>query len=300
MRTLTYFAVIVLLVGCSVSEIDFERTSVIINEQKFEILTANEIYLDFITRKGNYSSDVFSLIEKEFLRNSEYPFILESIKSNVRPDDEINAFLKELIKVDFKKLIEPFLHIIISELPGSGTKILFIPVNPAHVGYLRELQFGISAITVGSGKIIISVDPKSVNWQKQLPYVLAHEYHHSVWTSRNFKTKEFTPLEYLIFEGRADSFAKRLFPDVNNPATKMFGKVEEERVWNILKPELYKRDTPMNDLMMTGNDEIPLCSGYTIGFNIVEAFKKNNPDVGDSVLIDLDPEIILKMSLYDN
>ncbi len=69
---------------------------------------------------------------------------------------------------------------------------------------------GIQAITVGTGKIIVSIDPTSDYWEEQLPYVLAHEYHHSVWTSRNFTTTDFTPLEYLILEGKADSFAKNL------------------------------------------------------------------------------------------
>jgi uncharacterized protein YjaZ len=54
----------------------------------------------------------------------------------------------------------------------------------------------------------------------------------------------------------------------------------------------------MNDQMMVGNEEIPYGSGYTIGFNIVEEFKRNNPKIKDSVLIDMKPERILELSSY--
>jgi len=299
MRTTLSILTFLLLFSCVKTEIDFERTSLVINDQKFELLTANELFRNYISSKGNYSTDIVNVIEKEYKEQAEYPFILESIKGEIEPNEGLKEFLGKLQPIDFKKMVEPSLRKIITELPGPNTKILFIPMNPAYVDFFRKYQIAVTAITVGSGRIIVSINPTSINWEEQLAYVLAHEYHHSVWTSRNFKTKDFTPLEYLIFEGRADSFAKKLFPDVNNPWTQMIGKSDEKRVWNIIKPELYERDTEMNDLMMIGNEEIPYCSGYTIGFNIVEQFKKYYPEINDSILIDIEPDKILKMSLYD-
>ena len=49
---------------------------------------------------------------------------------------------------------------------------------------------------------------------------------------------------------------------------------------------------------MFGNQSIPFGSGYTIGFNIVNSFKQNNPEYSDREIIDLTPEKIFKMSKY--
>jgi len=38
---------------------------------------------------------------------------------------------------------------------------------------------------------------------------------------------------------------------------------------------------------------------YTIGFNIIESFKNNNPKIDDRELMDLTPEHILLLSKYD-
>lgn len=299
MRTIVYILVFFLFGGCSKTTVDFERTSLIFGRQKIEVLTAHELFENFITAKGDYSKDVFTPIKNEFIENAEYPFILESIEGAINPDQKLKAFHEKLKALDFKQLIAPELQKIVGELPGPDTKILFIPANPAYVDFFMQNQIAVTAITVGAGKIIVSINPESDFWEDQLPYVLAHEYHHSVWTARNFTTKDFTPLEYLIFEGRADSFAKMLYPDINNPWTHMIDARTEKKVWNIIKPELFKRETEMNDLMMVGNEEIPYCSGYTIGFNIVQKFKKNNPDISDRIIIDLDPAHILELSLYE-
>jgi len=121
-----------------------------------------------------------------------------------------------------------------------------------------------------------------------------------VWTSRNFETPDFTPLEYLIFEGRADSFAKESFPNTKHPFIKTLSKDEENRVWGLIKPEMNERNSELNDKLMAGTNEIPTGSVYSIGFNIIESFKINNPQINDKELIDMDAKQILLLSKYDD
>jgi len=184
-------------------------------------------------------------------------------------------------------------------LPGPATKILFIPANPAFRNHYKKYNIGVTAITLGSGKIIVSIDPTFENWKELLPYVLAHEYHHSVWTSRNFETIKFSLLEFLIFEGRADSFASSVYPYKNIPWTSIINQETENRVWEIIKPDLDMRGPTICDNVMIGSDEIPFASGYTIGFNIVQSFKENKPEFSDNEIIDFSPQKILNMSGYE-
>jgi len=294
-----FLLVLIVFISCQRNEYDFERSKLLINNQQFEVLTAYDILDNFIAKKSSYLKDVFKQIENEFKYNAEYSFILETIKREIKPDENLKEEIEILKDIDFIQIVDSAFQTITRELPGPDTKILFIPANPEYRELYRRYGIGIHAITVGTGKIIVSIDPTFTNWPQLIPYVLAHEYHHSVWTSRNFATADFTPLEYLVFEGKADSFARELFPDATIPWTNMLTENEEKRIWTLIKPELNKRKSKMNDNMMYGTKEIPYGSGYTIGFSIIELFKKNNPKIDDKELIDITPEQILLLSKYD-
>ena len=299
MKGIIYILVLFFFLSCSKNDINFERTKIFVGGQEIEILTAHKIFDNYLLNKKEYFRNVYQKIESEFEENAEYPFLLETIKRVIKPDESLKEEIFLLKQCDFKNIVDSSFQKIIKELPGPKTKILFIPVNPKHRNLYRQYEVGVVAITVGAGKIIVSIDPTSSYWEEQLPYVLAHEYHHSVWTSRNFTTKDFTPLEYLILEGKADSFAKNLFPKIDMAHTKIIDEEKERFVWNLIKPELNNRKSEMNDLMMIGNENIPAASGYTIGFNIVELYKRNNQNVHDSLIIDIEPEQILLLSKYD-
>ena len=95
-------------------------------------------------------------------------------------------------------------------------------------------------MTIGSGKIIIAINQTSENWKEFLSYAIAHEYHHSTWIYRNWVSSDFSLLEYLVFEGRADAFAKSIVDSFDIPATKYLTIEQETYVWDLIKPELEK------------------------------------------------------------
>jgi len=291
--------ILFVFLSCSNNHINFERATIYVKGQEIEILTAYGIFDNYLLNKKSYYRNVYQKIESEFKENAEYPFLLETIKKDIKPDESVKEEILLLKQYDISNIVDSAFQKIIPELPGPKTKILFILANPEYRDLYRQYKVGMAAITVGAGKIIVSIDPTSIYWKEQLPYVLAHEYHHSVWTSRNFTTADLTPLEYLVLEGKADSFAKNLFPDTEFPHTKVMDENKERFVWDLIKPELNNRKSNMNDLMMMGNEDIPRCSGYTIGFNMVELFKRNYQTAIDSLIIDIEPEQILLLSKYD-
>jgi uncharacterized protein YjaZ len=292
--------ILVVILSCKERvEYDFKRTKIVVNDQQFEILTAWQLFDYYIDAKIDYRKSIFNKIKNEFHHNTEYPFLYEAIKEPIKPDKKLSEVLELMKSIDFVRIVDSTYQLVTRELPGPDTKILFIPANPAYREIYKEYGIGFHAFTLGSGKIIVSFDPTFDNWRQFLPYALAHEYHHSVWTSRNFETTDFTPLEYLVFEGRADSFAKELFPDISHPFINNLDERNKERIWNLIKPEMNKRNTDMTDNIFYGTGDIPLGRVYTIGFDIVESFKKNNPLITDQALIDIAPEDILQGSKYN-
>jgi uncharacterized protein YjaZ len=292
--------ILIISFSCQKStEYDFERTKVKIKNQQFEILTAFRIFEDYITKKSDYNDNIFLKIKNEFNHNAEFSSLLNAIKNEIKPDEELEKEIEIIKKIDFVTIIDSVYQKVTKELPGPDTKILFIPANPAYRKIYRQFGVGLHAFTLGIGRIIVSFDPTFGNWQKMLPYALAHEYHHSVWTSRNFQTADLTPLEYIILEGRADSFADEIYPITDHPFINKLDKNIEKRVWNLIKPEMNKRNTTINDKIYYGTKDIPIGSVYSIGFNIIKLFKINNPKISDAELIDMSPEKILYLSKYD-
>ena len=300
MNKISYILIIIALLSCQRQDYDFERTIITINNQKFEILTAWKIFDDYIVNKSDYVNNIFLKIKKEFdNNNSEFPFLLDAIKNKIKPDEELKKEIELMKSINFVSIVDSVYQIVTKELPGPDTKILFIPTNPANREFYREFGVGFHALTLGTGKIIVSFDPTFYNWRQYIYYALAHEYHHSVWTSRNFKTADITPLEYIILEGKADLFAKEIFPESNNPFWGMFDSENENRIWNLIKPKMRQRNTDMNDKIFYGTKDIPYGSVYAIGYSILKLFKENNPGITDSEIIDISPEKILHLSKYD-
>lgn len=290
--------------GCRSNATEFERTKVTINNQKFELITAYSIFDEYLNQQNNSdltsasNSIIFEPVRKEIIDGAEAAFMFETIRIPYQSGDLLKKELELLRSSDLLDIAKKALTNITSNLPGPDTKIIFMPANPAMHDLFVKYNICMNGVTLGSGKIIIMIDPSFPQWKKTLPTVIAHEYHHGTWISRNWKDSDFTLLEYLIFEGRADAFASNLYKDTENPWTSMINNEQEDRVWKLISPEILMKGHERINKVMFGDKDIPLGSGYSIGFNIVKSFKQNNPKYSDREIIDLNPEEILRLSKY--
>ncbi len=291
--------------GCQSNAVEFERTKVTINNQKFEIITTYSLFDDYINQQNNTdlksASDniIYEPLRKEIIEGAEAAFMFETIHIPYQTGDLLKKEVELLRSSNFMDITKKALLNITSNLPGPDTKIIIMPANPAMHDLFVKHNLCMNGVTLGSGKIIIMIDPTFPQWKKTLPNVLAHEYHHSTWISRNWKDSDFTLLEYLIFEGRADAFASNLYKDAENPWTALIDKEQEDKVWKLIRPEIFMKGHERINKVMWGNADIPVGSGYAIGLHIVKSFKQNNPEYSDRDIIDLNPEEILKKSKYD-
>lgn len=290
--------------GCQSNAVEFERTQVTINSQKFEIITTYSLFNNYLSQQNNSDLTlasnklIYEPIRKEIIEGAEAAFMFETIRIPFQPGDLLRKEVEQLRDSNLLEIIKEALANITSNLPGPDTKIIIMPANPVMHEIFAKYNFCMNGVTLGSGKIIILIDPSFPQWKKTLPLVLAHEYHHSTWMSRNWKDADFSLLEYLIFEGRADAFASNLYKDVENPWTSMINKEQEEQVWKSIKSEILLKGHDRINKVMWGDKDIPVCSGYAIGLHIVKSFKINSPGYSDKEIIDLKPEDILRISKY--
>jgi uncharacterized protein YjaZ len=65
---------------------------------------------------------------------------------------------------------------------GPDANVCIFVASDYQSTYAPEGESGVGGFTAGSGKILLFVNPSEEDWKKRTPYVVAHEYHHSVWT----------------------------------------------------------------------------------------------------------------------
>jgi Predicted Zn-dependent protease (DUF2268) len=162
-------------------------------------------------------------------------------------------------------------------LPQGSLLVCIDLAHPAD-DFTRSLMGGISAVTAGRGRIILRVHPDA-NWKSVLPYVLAHEMHHSYWLENHFDASApFTLADYLVFEGRADYFAGRLFTH-RAPWTTALDADAYSSTWLAMSKDLGTTEWQKLQAFMFGSQPaaIPMWAGYSVGYRLVSERMAQEP-----------------------
>jgi uncharacterized protein YjaZ len=296
------------VIGCTEKVPDFERSVFTVNNQRIEVLTTFNLIDNYLSKSGKLHGNIIKASDKyiykpirdEILDNAEAAFLFNTIKVPYEANDYVRNEIELLKSSDLLTIIQESFTRITKELPGPDTKIIILPASSLNRPTLEKIKLPISGITLGSGKIILSIDPTFENWTDFLPYCIAHEYHHSTWCSRNWVSADFSLIEYIVFEGQADLFASEQYNTVSNPLTNFLTKDQESEIWGFIKNEIFDKGHDRINKVMFGTDKIPFGSGYNIGFNIVRFYKEKNPAALSLDLMDMSPEEIFKHSGYED
>jgi len=198
--------------------------------------------------------------------------------------EQLEKQLSILLKFSIDDMMPKFM-LAINAISSDDDDPMFVALYPLCDSnkIVKERQNGIIGTTV-FGNMIISINPLADDWQKWIPFVFAHEYHHNMWghnwyVVRGGKDLEGNFLEYMITEGQAELFAMSLFSDLVPQWNKTFDTEYEKILWERIKPILYSRDHKTHETYMFGDKEkdLPWCMGYSFGRTIVEDFLLKQP-----------------------
>ena len=136
-------------------------------------------------------------------------------------------------------------------------------------------------------------------WLDGVAPTVAHEYHHAAWLQR-FPNglEDFSLTDYLVFEGRAGIFEKLAYPERGAPWGDALTSDEQREQWDAIQPHLETRNLGFQQQIMFGSERYPTWTGYTIGFNIVQAFLEKHPDMTVEAWTELDAQELLERSGY--
>lgn len=238
---------------------------------------------------------------------SQYaPFDLSDRKPlSISNLDELAMQNKKNAGLDIRNLQKEFERIaqllpIDDEAP---TYVALYPLDNKNT-VIKEKQNGIVGSSI-FGNIIIHINPLAEEWEKWIPFVFSHEYHHCIWGDYWFSVRkgegvEHSFLEYLITEGQADCFAHHVFPNLIPQWNQRCGKDMEASVWRLMQPILESKDSEVHQKFMFGDESlgIPWCVGYSIGSAIVTSYVRNHPQITCMEMIQLTAKEILHGSRF--
>lgn len=228
------------------------------------------------------------------------------------PDlDALDSALQALDRPSAKGVAEEALRRCAQALPRPdlNARILLLP-GDGESRTLTQAMRGVLAMTLGSAATLAFLWPVP-GWEGWLAYALAHEYAHLV---RNHlhpralvggrflfaKTNEpETLLDALVAEGVADTFALALYPDRNPPWTHALSPQEEARLWPRIRRRLQTSDpSEIRRFIYGDGDRVPLWTGYTVGYRMVQAYRARHPAVGPADLVAISARTLYEASGY--
>lgn len=235
-------------------------------------------------KKEIFEEKVFQPVWEECFQGGEYLHLLAEVRKTPPEElvylEKITNEQQSLIKV--KATVQEALIQSAHYLPGQETTTVCI---------MPATSRNNSALTIGSGKILLFSNPYLFRSDHELAGTVAHEYHHSVWTAKHFDPYHpFTLLDALLFEGKAMHFQELVYPG-SSYIPNYDDRYEEAR------EELMKRlgsvDIHLRNEMMFGSDRIPYAFGYAEGYRLVKQYLQENPQVKIEQWTSMEPEEFL-------
>lgn len=243
-------------------------------KQKFKIVNAYKLYQNYADKVESnpkqsqleiYNEEVIKPIYSTCFENGEYLHMADPVL-NVDPDSltENQKLSEQIDGEETEKIIKEAL-IKSSDLIASEneTTICVLPVTIANP----------LMVTVGAGKIIVLYNKYYT--ENDLRSGIAHEYHHSVWTEKYLrKDIPMTILDNLIFEGKAVTFDKLVYPDIYYPPINTTFNKDD---WSKIALDLDKVDLNRSLEILNGGNGLPSLYGYGVGYKLVKSYIDLNP-----------------------
>jgi uncharacterized protein YjaZ len=249
-----------------------------------------------------YREKLYELMIKRYFSDCEYIDALsrQQIDTTERFNADHLGKTLELINLKYKFIREKIDIALLKcnyYLPYDSVTVFIAPNLIDREELARKVK-GVGGLTVGSKHIILNLDPSINEWEDMLEIAVAHEFNHAYWIKHNLKTCKETLLDYLVVEGKAETFSHLLYPDVKNPWDSTLSEKQKTELWNKIKTKLNNKDYSLQKKIMFGDSIYPFDGGYILGRDIVTAAIKKEPGVEPKYWTNFSAEYLLKRSGY--
>ncbi|GEM_PF-1926742 len=182
--------------------------------------------------------------------------------------------------------------------PGASKHIVVLPANPDDAFIMKKMK-GVAGVAWNENTLYIQIAPPFLE-EGHLQHTVAHEYQHTVLMENPEMAAGDSLLDYVMIEGKADTFARLLYPDVETAYSDFSNEANESDTWNVLRDQAESTDPQLQQLFFMGDGTrgLPRWTNYRMGNKIMDSFIERNPDISIAVWTDLPAAEILTRSKY--
>jgi uncharacterized protein YjaZ len=196
----------------------------------------------------------------------------EMFQTNVIQFDEKDQSIGEH-EATIRPIIESAVRQVIKVLPLTAVRII-VRQDPK----ILIPHYGLGGYTPSANFVVIAVDPAFPELRqsiaKHLRGLLVHEFHHCLrWRGPGYGR---TLFEAIISEGLADHFAQELL-GITHPWSQAFPEDETAKYLTLAQAEFDSTTYDFPRWFFGRGYILPVWTGYTLGFRLVEAYKKQHP-----------------------
>ncbi|MCM3360191.1 MULTISPECIES: DUF2268 domain-containing putative Zn-dependent protease [unclassified Psychrobacillus] len=304
-RMFIFVVISLLLFGCNEDvekpEILLDENPVILehNGQQFELYKFYDEYENFIEKAEKEPDNIKVLFQQEVMKafgeSTNHTVSLYEEISEPTKIDEVREYLTQLRaqEDDIDRWIKEALEDSGDKLPGEDKKVYIFPSFSEEVS-LKELEY-VSGLAIDKEGFILMINPLFT--ERSLKYTVAHEYHHTV-AMESGRAK--TLLERSVLEGKADTFAKIIYPEMEPAWLQPLSGYYKEHGWEVFMENLNSEESEIWNFLFIGNHfkGIAKWTNYKIGYEIMQNFLKENRDVSIGEWTKMSAQDILAKSQY--
>ncbi|MFH1671595.1 MAG: DUF2268 domain-containing putative Zn-dependent protease [Candidatus Portnoybacteria bacterium] len=218
--------------------------------------------------------------EKDYLKNHLQWQIFGATKKVKEPFELNKKVVANIIEKAIKRC-----HRTISSEP---TRIFVFPnFNP----FVVKKMSGVAGYCPWQKTVHVYIYPVP-GWKKSLENTVYHEFNHSI-VAKYSKRK--TLLDDIIIEGLAENFRESLSKTAT-PWVKAVPPKKSQKIFSSIKNLLKSKDYNTYHQLFFAGKKYPLWAGYSIGYQIVKKFIKNNKDLTWKKIVKIKPKIVFKKS----
>jgi uncharacterized protein YjaZ len=205
-------------------------------------------------------------------------FLSTFLKSNKAPLDALENIVQSVLETVKNQIDYQF----DGDIIFHGNKQRVIP-NYSIGGYCPD-----------PWTITIYIDSEKFDIQDQdcvdlLRYILTHELMHSLYYTQH--GMPLTLKDEIVFEGIADYCASQIVGNKQYLWTQALSKDDHAHYWSLLKNDFDQKDQYFK--WFFGTQDIPMWTGYKIGYQLLQDYTQNNQNLSVSVLARLKADVIL-------
>lgn len=187
-------------------------------------------------------------------------------------------------------------------LPFEPVRVFVFPTfNP----FVKDRMSGVTGF--GFGAIRLFINPNVKGWKTALKECVGHEFNHVVYNKYHRREtvldnviagQRETLLDSIIYEGLAEPFREHVVGGKQAPWSKALTLRECKRIFSRIEKLLSSKSPKVYRSVFfdSKNEKYPLWSGYSIGYQIVRNFLKNNEEMSWEEIMRLKPKEILEKS----